>query len=201
MPVRSPLRAAVVASRRTALGCGILALTTVSGCDGTLTGEPVDGPSDARPQATAGTPGDPDTVLVEEVLAELSAMVGLVTQAATDSSRLRVPLTALRDLHLAHAAALVPDPDGSTPTSTPAPSPAAPAEPPGDDFGSTRSRVVTGERRLQRRLADWAVAAESGALARLLASMSAAVAQHVVHHLGASPDPGTGSEPDGGEAG
>ena len=32
----------------------------------------------------------------------------------------------------------------------------------------------------QRRLADWSVAAESGALARLLASMSAAVAQHLV---------------------
>jgi hypothetical protein len=41
------------------------------------------------------------------------------------------------------------------------------------------ARVLRREERAQRRLADWAVEARSGALARLLASMSAGVAQQL----------------------
>ena len=206
MPVRSHLRATAVASRRTALGCGILALTAVSGCDlaldGESPGEPVgattEAPSDGRdPQATATASGDPDTVLVDEVLAELGTMVDLVTGAAVSSPRLRVPLTALRELHLAHAAALQTDPDSPTATPSPTDTPSALS----GGAGATRARVTSRERRLQRRLADWSVAADSGTLARLLASMSAAVAQHVVHHLGEDPADSTAADPTGGGAG
>ncbi len=206
MPVRSHLRATPVASRRTALGCGILALTAVSGCDLALDGEGSGEPADATPsdgpdpQATAPAAGDPDTVLVDEVLAELGSMVDLVTAAAAGSAGLRVPLTALRELHLAHAAALQADPDSSS-TSGATPSPTDSPTALSGGAGATRARVTSRERRLQRRLADWSVAADSGALARLLASMSAAVAQHVVHHLGEDPVGSTAADPTGGGAG
>ena len=181
MPDPSPRRATAVATRRTALGCGVLALTTVSGCDLGRTGGPADGPV---PTAAATSTEDPDTALLEEILTELDSMVALVTESTAGSRKLRTPLVALRDLHLAHAAALGADLPDSAPTPAP-----------GEGSGSTRSRVVTRERRLQRRLADWSVAAESGTLARLLASMSAAVAQHVVHHLGedSAGRPGSGT--------
>lgn len=185
MPVRSPLPTPVGTTRRTALGCGLLALTAVSGCDLAPNGGAGEPSHGASPQATPAA-GDPDSVVVEQVLDELAATVAMLTSAAQSAPRPRAPLTALRDLHLTHAAALG--------AHAAAPTPVTPATPVGGS-AVTRSQVILRERRLQRRLADWSVAAESGALARLLASMSAAVAQHVVHHLGESPAAAAGEAP------
>jgi hypothetical protein len=111
---------------------------------------------------------DPDTALVDRVLTELGELSGLVAAGARYAS-LRTPLRALGELHAAHIEAL----DGER---TVGEAPAVAFAGPADALRRVRAREQQG----QRRLAGWAVAAESGTLARLLASMSAAVAQHVV---------------------
>ena len=78
-------------------------------------------------------------------------------------------MRALAARHAAHVEALDGEPFAGR---SPAVSVGGPAE--------ALRRVRAAEQQAQRRLADWSVAAESGALARLLASMSAAVAQHLV---------------------
>jgi hypothetical protein len=111
-----------------------------------------DGDEKPAPSATPGP--DPDTALVERVL---TALAGAERVASA------VGELELAALHRAHIEAL----DGTPPTGEP---------------GRTTSReaVRRREQRLRTRLVDAAVAAESGELARLLASMSAAVAQREV---------------------
>ena len=113
-----------------------------------------DGGGDSLPAPTP-TP-DRDAALVREVLAELADAERLAEAAG---------LTELSALHRAHIAAL----DGPEPTPTAARmSPAVAARK---------------ERALQQHLAGAAMAARSGALAGLLASMSAAVAQRLAAGL------------------
>ena len=141
----------------------MLAVTT--GCDLDPTG-PGSEPSDGSP--TGDGPSDPDAALVGTLRSELLAMVTVATQAATSpdvTTAVRTTLVDLASLHLAHADALALTPSAS---STPGRAVVLP-------WPKVRAR----ERRLQNRLADASVAARSGALARLLASMSAAVAQHL----------------------
>jgi hypothetical protein len=88
------------------------------------------------------------------VLAELRRAHRLATAAG---------LTGLAALHAAHIDAL----DGTPPRD-------------GRRRGVDPAVVRRHERQLQARLVDAAMAAESGALARLLASMSAAVSQRLV---------------------
>ena len=102
------------------------------------------------------------------MLAELGELSGLVAAGSRYAS-LRTPLRALGELHAAHIEAL----DGER---TVGDAPAVAFAGPADALRRVRAREQQG----QRRLAGWAVAAESGALARLLASMSAGVAQHLV---------------------
>jgi hypothetical protein len=54
------------------------------------------------------------------------------------------------------------------------------AAPPVPGTAAPLPQLLRSERQLQRFLVDAAMAAESGGLARLLASMSAAVSQHLV---------------------
>lgn len=107
-----------------------------------------------RAAAPAATPTpDPDVALVDGVLDELGRALRLASAAG---------MTGLVTLHRAHIMAL----DGTPP----APGPVRRV-----DAVAVRRR----ERLLQAHLVEAAVAAESGPLARLLASMSAAVAQRL----------------------
>ena len=118
----------------------------------------VAGCDDGETPTPAPTPTpDPDVELVDRVLAELKGAERLAT-AAGDGG--------LAALHRAHIEAL----DGTTPTGGPARRAGADA-------------VRRREQRLQQHLESAALTAESGALARLLASMSAAVSQQLVGRL------------------
>ena len=167
------------------LGAAGLAGTT-AGCDvaapraGAPTGPastPVTPGSSGRPPAAEATTSPDarvtgtaaDAALVDDVLGELAAATGVVLAAQRGARRLRADLRPLLVLHGEHVRLL-----GAR----------LPVDP--DDAGRRRdarerlAAVRRREQRLQRVLADAAVAADSGALARLLASMSAAVAQRLV---------------------
>lgn len=184
MPVPSVAPRAAMATRRAALGGTLATLAAVSGCDlaqpmdqpvgrsGGASGDASLTPSGEVAGAPSGEvstpPEDPDAALVDEVLADLGELAALVAAAATFAP-LRAPMRSLAALHAAHLEAL----DGDTVAGkSPGIGLSGPAE--------ALRRVRAAEQQAQRRLADRSVAAESGALARLLASMSAAVAQHLV---------------------
>ena len=180
MPVPSVAPRAAAATRRAALGGALASLAAVSACD---LAEPVDQPiggsgdtslspsgeAAGAPSGEASTPPeDPDTALVDEVLTDLGELAALVAAGARFAP-LREPMRALAALHAAHVEALDGEPVAGR---SPGVRFAGPAE--------ALRQVRAGEQQAQQRLADWSVAAESGALARLLASMSAGVAQHLV---------------------
>ena len=130
----------------------------MTGCD---LGDP---PAADPPSASAAPAADPDAALVEAVIAELDELVALVTAAAAARPGLAPGLAAYAALHQAHRSTL-PDREGE---------PARPRI--SGSAGEVADRVRRREGQARRRLADWALAAESGALARLLASMSAGIA-------------------------
>lgn len=110
-----------------------------------------DGTDAGRAPVSQATP-DPDTALVQQVLGELADAERLAVAAGSPD---------LAVLHRAQIKAL------AGPPPTPAP-------------GRTGTEVLRRrERRLQADLVEASVAAQSGALARLLASMSAAVSQQL----------------------
>ncbi len=150
----------LVTTRRTALGGALVGLATVAGCD--------DGPSpgELTTGATTAPAKAADTDLVDEVTSQILAARGVLLEVRSDSPKLRQTLRPLERLHGAHLRALDAG-DGRVDTNSSAAS--AP--------GITRVRAAEG--RLERQLTDAAVAAESGALAGLLASMAAAIAQHL----------------------
>lgn len=131
-------------ARRTALTLGAVAIVA-TGCD--------DGDSSDPAGAPPATPTpDPDTVLVDAVLADL---------ARAETLALGAGFVDLAALHRAHIEALE-----------------GPEAEPGTG-GASKAAVRRAEQRLQRQLVQASLEAESGALARLLASMSAAVAQRL----------------------
>jgi hypothetical protein len=105
-----------------------------------------------KPRSGPTPSGDPDADLVDGVLHAL---------AGAERAAVAGGFAALAVMHRAHIEAL----DGSPPS-------AAPGK-------ATAAAVRRTEQRLQSLLVESAVAADSGALARLLASMSAAVAQRL----------------------
>lgn len=149
------------ATRRTALVGTLAGLAALSGCDL----DPRD--EDSTTAATMVAPVDADQTLVDEVVTELTRMVSLLASVQARFPRLRATTRQLRSLHAAHLDALAAD--GAELASTDGLTTAAAA------LRDIRVQEV----RLQLRLADWSVTAESGTLARLLASMSAAVAQQL----------------------
>lgn len=160
-------------SRRTTLGA-VAGLAVLAGCDDDPGARgPVVGPrTDATGRATdPGYPAtseapddDADEALVDEVRTRIRGTLATVVAVRAGQRSLRRRLAPLVRLHEAHLAELAGDdaPD---------------LEP---EAGPVRglAQVKAVEAALQRRLTDAAVAAESGAVARLLASMAAAVAQH-----------------------
>jgi hypothetical protein len=165
VPARPP--AAPTVGRRAAL-LGLAATLVAAGCDtGDDLGEPDPTGSPSPSASTAEEPDQtPDEALVDDVLARLTAALAVLAQARR-APLLRQPVTQLLRSHRRHVEVLEGEPAEPAP---PGPSP--------DPAASLRS-VRRSETDLQAALVDAAGRAESGALAKLLASMSASVAQHV----------------------
>jgi hypothetical protein len=168
----------VLTTRRTTLGGALLGLTS-AGCSldrpqdpaGRAAGTPT-GSASAQAGRDGETGQDPDAALVDDVLAELRSLGDLTVAVARRFPRLRPEAAALTDLHRAHREAL----GDEVAAGTGGPGPRSLRR---LDAGAARRLLRASEVRAQRRLVDAALAAESGALARLLASMSAGIAQQV----------------------
>ena len=142
---------------------GTVGLTAVAGCDVDDLRPPEEQP-DPSSDPTQGAL-EPDEVLVEGAVAGIAETLALV-KAARSLPPLRDRLRPLVGMHRKHLDVL-----GGAPTG------------PRPDAGGAESAyrlVRRREQQLQDQLAAWSVEASSGALARLFASMSAAVAQHLV---------------------
>lgn len=165
-------------SRRTALAAaGLVAGITTVSC-----GRDEDDPRGSRAgsssRSSASTDDDAVVAGARTDLLDLDLLVGA-------TRRRHRPLRGrLADLQRAHRAQLaVLDPDGvGVP---PARRPRVAADP-----AAALASVLREEERLQRRMVTWAVAADSGALARLLAAVAAGAAQQV-----ALLAPGDGADP------
>lgn len=144
--------------RRTTLGVALLGLVAVAGCDlDDLDPRSEPAPSvDPTPSAPAQ---DADAALVDGVVAELSAALAAAAAVGRPDRADFRPLVRLHRRHLAELEA-----DGAEPAAGPR---------------GSASEVLQREQQLQQRLVEAAVAAGSGELARVLASMSAAVAQQL----------------------
>jgi hypothetical protein len=155
---------ALATTRRATFG-GLLALLTVSACDtDDLRPPEADEPTSTNPQSPSP---DSDEVLVEEVAAAIIGALDLVGLVRRRFPQLQPAMGPLARMHRAHLGVLHVEVETRTATSVPASAPVALA------------RLRGEEQRLQKAMAKAAVRARSGALARLLASMSAAVAQQL----------------------
>ena len=157
-------RSAPGVTRRTALGTALLGVSALTGCD--LIGPGSDDPASSPLPRDSD---DPDAGLVEAVVDDIVATSLLVDSLRRRHDSLRRPLTELVRLHAAHLEVL-----GGEARDSSGRRPAAPRS-------ASAAMAMLGKRELrhQRLLADRALAARSGRLARLLASMSAAVAQQL----------------------
>ena len=131
---------------------------------------PEDDPEPSSPAPSETSAQDADGQLVEAAVAEMLQALTVLTSARRFRS-LRDSLGGLARMHRAHLAVLSPGVDAGTPVRSSVRVPTSPKD--------ALRQVRATEEGLQRRLATSAVEARSGSLARLLASMSAAVAQHV----------------------
>lgn len=158
MPLRLP-----PLTRRTALGATLVGLVAAAGCDL----DDLDPRSEPAPpdEAAPSTPPEADALLAESVVVDLLALQVAIGQVrAGQRARFR-PLARLHRRHLAEL-------DGPA-VGEGAPTSAAPTS------VVSAASIIRSEQRLQRRLATAAIEAESGELAVVLASMSAAVAQQL----------------------
>ena len=149
--------------RRTAL---VVTAAMTGLAAGACTSDDPDEPS--SPTSTSAPPVDADQELATSVAIDISVVGVFVDSLARDFPALRSELRPLRRLHAAHLEAI-----GGFDDSIPAPAPIAGGR------AEARGELRRSEQRLQKTLAAAAVRAESGTLAKLLASMSAAVAQHL----------------------
>jgi hypothetical protein len=154
--------------RRRTVVTGLAATVLLAGCD---TGDDISPPessgsSPATAEATEATGQTPDQALVDGVLVELTSALAVLAQARR-ASLLRKAVIPLTRAHRQHVRVLEGELTNQSP-SGPAPDPAV-----------SLRLVRQSERRLHVTLVDAAGRAESGALARLLASMSASVTQHL----------------------
>ena len=189
MPSIPPSRRAL--SRRTAL-LGAVALGA-AGCTPYSPQESRRRESSAGPIAPAEVPRvDPDVPLAASVLSAEQAMVDLVDATVTTHPRLAHLLDPTRAVHTAHIGLLAHAVPGSSATpsasaSSPSPSAASPGSPSAtpsprtydvpQDRAKALRQVAREEDALSLADKRSAFAAESGAFARVLASMAAAAAQ------------------------
>jgi hypothetical protein len=157
-------RSAPRLTRRTTLGTALLGVTALTGCD---LGEP--GSEDPASSPLPQDSDDPDAGLVEAVLDDIVANSLLVDSLRRRHDSLRRPLAELGRVHAAHLEVLggeSRDASGRRPSAARTASVAL-------------AQLEKRELRHEQLLADRALEAQSGRLARLLASMSAAVAQQL----------------------
>lgn len=156
-------------SRRSAvglLGAG-LGAAVVSACD---PGKDIGGAQPTASGSATSTPSqapDADAALVDSVVGQLDAAFAVLVVARRFAT-LRPQLTSLLDAHRGHVAAL-----GEKVDRTGA------AAPTYADATAALAGVRQSEQALRAALVDAAGQAKSGALARLLASASASVSQHL----------------------
>lgn len=153
------------------VGLGVLGLS-VAACDlqdlDPRSPLPAPGPSATT---TAEPDPDSDEALVAGVVSLIVDRRARVDAVRRRHGNLRRELDPLARMHLAHLEVL--DPDGSTDeTDLPVLSTAGAAR--------DRRRVIQAERTLRQQVARAAERAESGQVAKVLASVSASVAQHLV---------------------
>ena len=117
----------------------------------------------------AATSEGGDDAVLAAVRTELATAHALVAATLERHRTLRGPLGELQATRAAQLVVL--DPDGEV--GTPEPPPVA------RDAAAALARVRGSEERLQRRLLTWAVAVDSGPLARVLAAAAAGTAQHL----------------------
>jgi hypothetical protein len=154
--------------RRTAVTSALGGVALLAGCDhGDDLAPPEAGSTAPTPTPSAEAPEPtPDEVLVDDVVAGLGSALGVLAPAR-HYQQLRAPLAPLVHAHQRHLAVL----EATADDGASAPVLASPAD--------ALRGVRRSERTLQAALVDAAGRAESGALARLLASMSASVTQHL----------------------
>jgi hypothetical protein len=148
---------------------GALGLAALTACDVDDLRPPED-EQEPTPAASPTTTPEPDAdrSLADDLAHEIAAALVLVDELRRSFPRLRKRLQPLARMHRTHLEVLEPPDDRDVPSPAPAASPA-------QALAALRATEVA----LQERLAAAAVEARSGALARLLASLSASVAQHV----------------------
>jgi len=154
------------------LGAAALPLVA-AGCDAQTSGDPAASPTGSvtpsgSTESESPTPAaDPDADLLLDVRIALAGAEVLTRETARRHPALAAPARRLRRVHRAHLAVFA-DLD-------PAPAPAFPQVP--ASTPRARARLVRAEDELATLLADSSLAADSGPLARVLASMAAGVDQ------------------------
>lgn len=146
-------------SRRTALGGAVAGLLLATGCDHD------DDASGAAPIRTE-PPVDADAELVEQARTQVTSADTVLEELVRQHPKLRRELRPLRKLHEAHAEVLGGFVDRAVIAGR-------------FDLREARAYARRTETGLQRHLTNAAVGAESGALAKLLGSMAAGIAQHL----------------------
>lgn len=167
-----PARPVPRVTRRTTLG--VLAVTVLAGCDA-VPGQSAR--SSSSPSTPSPTPG-PDLLLLTEALESTDATLALVREVRTRRPALRPATAGLVELHLTQRQVFV----GAGAVSS-----AAGFSLPLGGPDQVLRVVVQQEQALQRDLGRWALQAGDGGVARLLASASAGVAQHLVSLRGTAP--------------
>lgn len=189
-PTAVPPPAPVAASRRGLLIGGAGAAALLAGCTATGGTRPdaaapvpstQPGALGAEDGAEDGAEEVDDAGLLAEAREAVAGVAALVVAARRSAPPLRATLAPLLALHEAHAEAL-----GRPLEPVRARRRAAPPDP-------LLALVREREERLQERLTDLAVAVGSGALARLLASMSAGLSQRLAVLPTAAPGRGAGA--------
>jgi hypothetical protein len=175
VPTDVPPSPATGLHRRTALGALVALGAVTAGCVREGPRRQVQPPPPKKPQV------DPDVALVTTVLAAEQGVLDLVEAVMQRHRRLRPLLASTRDAHRVHTQLLadaVPK-SGVSPSASSTPTPAAvpwvPADP--DRALAALTRAEDDLTLVDKRSS---FAAESGAFARILASMAAAAAQHSV---------------------
>ncbi len=186
MPTTPPVRRTVGLTRRTAVGsAAAIGAAVVTGCTPSVV--------DRRPRPTPArsADADPDVALAAAALADEQRMLDLVTATQERHPTLATVLSGARAAHRAHVDLLadaVPDrpstsasPSGS-PSASPSVSPsvAPPPQPVPSRPAAALSALSRAEDRVGLAGRRHAFAAQSGAFARVLASIAAAAAQQSV---------------------
>lgn len=147
------------------LGGVVVGGVALAGCSVDLPGSSSTGDSAAE--------ADPDEALVAEVTARIEQAESLLRRTTEKHRELTARLQPLIDLHATHLQRLRRSSASPAPSPTPTPLTVAPRP------AAARATALATEAQLHTDLAGFAQRARSGLLARLFASMSAAISQEL----------------------